>query len=124
MNPQLIEFALRKQRLQFNAERQRTDMMYRLEGFESALNTVDRVRDGFSWVREHAPILSTAALVLVFSRPRVALRLAKRAWIGWMIYRRFQSRPGTKTASLLALPLVRRIAERIIARVAGRFARG
>lgn len=123
MNPQLIEFALRKQRLQINAERQRADMMYRLEGIESALGTVDRVRDGFAWAREHAPLLSTAALVLVFTRPRLALRLAKRVWVGWMIYRRFQGRPGAKTASLLALPLVRRIAERVIARIAGRFAR-
>ncbi|MDO9597798.1 MAG: YqjK-like family protein [Azoarcus sp.] len=120
MNPRLIEFALRKQRLQINAERQRDDMMYRLAGFESALDTVDRVRDGVDWAREHAPLLSGALILLIVSKPRLALRLAKRAWLGWMIFRRVQGSPGSKTG-LLALPLVRRVAGRIASRVVGRF---
>lgn len=120
MNPRLVEFALKKQRLQINAERQRDDMMYRLAGFESALDTVDRVRDGVAWAREHAPLLSGAVIVLIVSKPRVALRLAKRAWIGWMIYRRVQGSPGSKV-SLLALPLLRRVTGPIINRIVRRF---
>lgn len=122
MNPRLVEFALRKQRLQIDAARQREDTMHRLAGFESALDTVDRIRDGFAWAREHAPLLSVAALVLVATRPRLALRLANRAWIGWLVFRRFRGSSGAK-AGLLALPLARRLAERIVGRVAGRFAR-
>lgn len=120
MNPRLIEFALRKQRLQINAERQREDMMYRLAGFESTLDTVDRIRDGVDWAREHAPLLSGAVILFIVSKPRFALRLAKRAWVGWMIYRRVQGRPVSK-AGLLALPLLRRTAGHIVNRVVGRF---
>lgn len=122
MNPRLVEFALRKQRLQLDAERQREFLMYDLERCESVLDTMDRFRDGVDWAREHAPLLSGAALLLVVSRPRLALRLAKRAWFGWMLYRRIHPTSGSK-AGLLALPLLRRVAERIIARIVGRTAR-
>lgn len=88
MNPQIVEFALRKQRLQMRAEQQRADMLGRLEGIESVLNLVDAVRDSVSGLRQHAPLLSAGALLFVVLKPRLALRLARRAWLGWMVYRR------------------------------------
>jgi len=88
MNPQVIEFALRKQRLQMRAAQQRADMLGRLEGVESVLNLVDAMRDSVRGLREHAPLLSAGALLFVVLKPRLAFRLARRAWLGWMLYRR------------------------------------
>ncbi|AWI77236.1 hypothetical protein CEW83_20030 [Parazoarcus communis] len=118
MNPRLIEFALRKQRLQINAERQRDNMVRHLEGVESILDTVDEVRDGVGWARKQAPILSGAALLLIATRPRQAWRLAKRVGIAWLMYRRMQGGSGARV-SLLALPLARRLLERMLRSFAG-----
>ncbi|THF59418.1 YqjK-like family protein [Pseudothauera rhizosphaerae] len=102
MNPRLVEFALRKQRLQIRAEGQREDMLHRLEGFESVLHVADGVRDNLRWAREHAPILSGAALLVVAWKPRLVLRLARRAWLGWVLYRRL-ARPAAPVAGVLGL---------------------
>ena len=118
MNPRLIEFALRKQRLQINAEHQRDVMVRHLEGVESVLDTVDEIRDGASWARKQAPILSGAVLLFIATRPRQALRLAKRIGVGWLLYRRMQGQPGARV-SLLALPLARRLLGRLLRRFAG-----
>jgi hypothetical protein len=88
MNPRHLEIALKKQRLQFRAEMQRENMMRRLEGFESVLDIADTVREQFRWARENAPLLSAGLLILVLRKPRRAFRLARRAWLGWAIYRR------------------------------------
>lgn len=113
MNPRLIDFALRKQALQIRAERQREAMMGHLEGFESALDVVDEIRDGAHWARHHAPLLSGAVLILLASRPRQVFRLAKRASIAWLLYRRLRGESGAN-AGLMAVTLVRRAASRLL----------
>ncbi|HJV24889.1 MAG TPA: YqjK-like family protein [Aromatoleum sp.] len=93
MNPQrvarAVEFALRKQRLQLRAEQQRAQMLQGLERIESVLDVADRVREGVRDLGRQAPLLSAGALLLVVLKPRFALRLAKRVWVGWAVYRRF-----------------------------------
>jgi len=96
MNPKLVEIALRKQRLQLRAERQRTELMAGLAAVDVVLDGVDRLRDGIGWLRQHAPAVSTFALVLLVLRPRFTLRWARRAWLGWQLYRRL--RAGLATA--------------------------
>ncbi|PTD97610.1 YqjK-like family protein [Pseudothauera lacus] len=88
MNARVIELALRKQRLQIQAEGQRADMLRRLEGFESALDVADGVRENLRWASQHTPALSAGAVLFVLWKPRLVLRLAKRAWLGWMLYRK------------------------------------
>lgn len=88
MNPRQIELALRKQRLQFEAARQRAAFVAGLERIDSVLDVVDRVRDQARGLRNHVPLLSVLAFAIVLVRPRQALRVARRAWFGWMIYRR------------------------------------
>ena len=117
MNPRLVEFALRKQRLQFEAERQREQMMDGLAHVESVLDTVDQVRDGVAWAKTQAPILSGTVLVLLATRPRQTFRLARRVWVGWLVYKKLQGSTGSK-AGLIALPLLRRLGERLIRRFA------
>lgn len=90
MNPKLVEIALRKQRLQFRAERERAEMMAGLAAVDVVLDGVDRLRDGVDWLRQHAPAVSTFALVLLLMRPRFTLRWAKRGVLGWQLYRRLR----------------------------------
>lgn len=92
MNPRLLEIALRKQRLQFQAEQQRQELSAGLAVVDSVLDKVDRLRDGVHWLREHAPVVSTFALVLLLLRPRFTLRWARRGWLGWQLYRRLKGR--------------------------------
>lgn len=88
MNPQQVELALRKQRLQFDVERQREALVAGFERIESVLDIVDRARDQARGLRDHVPLLSALAFAIVLLRPRLALRVARRAWFGWVLYRR------------------------------------
>lgn len=109
MNPRLVEFALRKQRLQFRAEAERADMARRLAGIEATLDRVDTLRDGFAWAREKVPLLSVAALVVLVARPRLTLRLVKRGWIGWLVLHRLRGRKATASLLPLVAPLLQRL---------------
>ena len=92
MNPETVartvEFALRKQRLQLRAEQQRVAMLQGLERVESVLDVVDRAREGVKDLGRQAPLLTAGAALLVALKPRLALRIARRAWMGWMLYRK------------------------------------
>lgn len=88
MNPRLLELALRRQRLQFAAEHQREVIVAGLARVESVLDVVDRARDQVRGLRDHVPLLTALALAVVVIRPRGALRAARRAWFGWLLYRR------------------------------------
>ena len=51
-------------------------------------------------------MLSVALLVVLAAKPRLTLRLAKRAWVGWLLMR--QVRGGRLSALLpTAVPLLR-----------------
>lgn len=91
MNAKLLELALRKQRLQLAAERQRTELLAGLAVVDGVLHRLDRLRDGVAWLRQHAPAVSTFVLVLLALRPRFALRWLRRGWVGWQLYRRVRS---------------------------------
>jgi len=88
MNPRQLELALRRQRLQFAVELQRETIVAGLARIESVLDVVDRARDQVRGLRDHVPLLSALALAIVVIRPRGALRVARRAWFGWLLYRR------------------------------------
>lgn len=98
MNPRVLELALRKQRLQIRAEAERSEIVRHLGTIDSALDTVDRLRDrlreNLQWAREKAPLLSVALLVVLVTRPRRALRLAQRGWVGWLLWRRVRGKGG------------------------------
>ena len=106
MNPRQIDLALRKQRLQMRADAQRTDLTRRLAGIDGALDRVDSLRDNLAWAKDKIPVLSVALLVVLAAKPRLTLRLAKRAWVGWLLMR--QVRGGRLSALLpTAVPLLR-----------------
>ena len=106
MDARHVELALRKQRLQLRAETQRADIGRRLAGIDGALDRVDSLRDQLAWAKDKVPVLSVALLVVLAARPRLTLRLAKRAWVGWLLVRQMR---GGKLSALLptAVPLLR-----------------
>ncbi|MEN9492862.1 MAG: hypothetical protein RJA63_3311 [Pseudomonadota bacterium] len=117
MNPRTLELALKKQRLQIRAEAERRQMQQHLAALDAVLDTTDRVHrrvsDTLHWLRDKAPILSTALLVVLIARPRRTLRLARHAWMGWLLFRRNRG----VAASLLLSPAASRIGLRLLARL-------
>ncbi len=106
MDPRQIDLALRKQKLQMRADAQRTDLTRRLAGIDGALDRVDSLRDNLAWAKDKVPLLSVALLVVLAAKPKLTLRLAKRAWVGWLLVR--QARGGRLSALLpTAIPLLR-----------------
>ena len=106
MDPRQIDLALRKQKLQMRADAQRTDLTRRLAGIDGALDRVDSLRDNLAWAKDKIPLLSVALLVVLAAKPKLTLRLAKRAWVGWLLVR--QVRGGRLSALLpTAIPLLR-----------------
>lgn len=101
MNPRQIDLALRKQKLQMRA----------VDAGEpsrqvGALDRVDSLRDNLAWAKDKVPLLSVALLVVLAAKPKLTLRLAKRAWVGWLLVR--QARGGRLSALLpTAIPLLR-----------------
>ncbi|MCV2217207.1 YqjK-like family protein [Thauera sp. Sel9] len=105
MDPRLVDIALRKQRLQLRAEAQREDMTARLAGIEAGLSRLDVVRDQLSWAKEKVPLLSIGVITVLLFKPRLTLRLARRAWLGWLLLR--QAR-GSRLLPF-AVPVLRRL---------------
>jgi YqjK-like protein len=100
MSPKLMALALRKQRLQLRAEQQRADLLAGLAVLDGVLDQVDRLREGVGWLRRHAPVVSTIALLLLVLRPRFTVRWFRRGWLGWQLYRRVR---GGLESALAAL---------------------
>ena len=117
MNPTLLELALKKQRLQLRAETERQQMRQHLAALDLALDGADRlhrrVSDTLHWLRDKAPLLSGALLLVLLSRPRRTLRLARHAWSGWKLLRRNRG----IVASLLLSPVASRLGLRLLARI-------
>ena len=106
MDPRQIDLALRKQKLQMRVDAQRTDITRRLAGIDGALDRVDSLRDHLAWAKDKIPVLSVALIVVLAAKPKLTLRLAKRAWVGWLLVR--QVRGGRLSALLpTAIPLLR-----------------
>lgn len=106
MDARHLDLALRKQKLQLRADAQREDLSRRLDGIDGALDRADGLREHLAWAKERIPVLSVALITVLLVRPRFTLRLAKRAWVGWLLVR--QVRGGQLSALLpAAVPLLR-----------------
>lgn len=90
MSPELVELALRKQRLQFRAATQRDDLARRLGRLQPVFTGINQVQDGALWLRRHPALVAGAASLLLVTRPRTALRWARRAWGGWQLFVRLR----------------------------------
>jgi len=88
MSPELVELALRKQRLQLKSADLRTDFVRHTRTFTPLFHGIDRVADSLRWARDNAPLLSGLGVFLLVARPRTVLRWARRGWFGWQLVRR------------------------------------
>ena len=106
MDSRQVELALRKQKLQLRAEAQRADITDRLAGIDGALDRVDSLREHLAWAKDKIPLLSAALIVVLLAKPKLTLRLARRAWVSWLLARQLR---GGRFAALLpgAIPLLR-----------------
>lgn len=104
MDPRLHALALRKQSLQSRAAGQRANAAWRLEGITGALERVDRLRDRLHSSQPLLPVLTLASVTLLATRPRFALRLVKRGWLGWLLVQRLRGRSASGLLPL-ATPL-------------------
>lgn len=95
MTDRQLELALKRQRLQWQADSQRQDLERHFRVFLPAFNASDRVRNGAIFLRRHPQWLAGAALVLAALRPRRAWRWSKRGFIAWRLWRRLQDKSGT-----------------------------
>lgn len=114
MNRRLFELGLRKEHLRLRIALERADAERRLQGITGALERIDRVRDGvraqLDWSRQKVPVLTLAAITLVATRPRLVLRVARRAWVGWVLLQRLRGRPFAGLLPALA-PLMQRLVQ-------------
>ncbi|HNA67234.1 MAG TPA: YqjK family protein [Rhodocyclaceae bacterium] len=88
MSPELVELALRKQRLQIRSAAQRQALAGHAAAFAPLLRGADAVTDGLRWARRHPALLAGAAAFLLVTRPRRAVRWLRRGWFGWQLVRR------------------------------------
>ncbi|HEX8986651.1 MAG TPA: YqjK family protein [Rhodocyclaceae bacterium] len=81
-----VEFALKKQRLQYRSAELRARFAEYAYGVAPVLRAGDAVVDGVRWIRRHPEVIAAAGLGLVIARPRGVLRWARRgvaAWQAW-----------------------------------------
>ena len=90
MSPELVELALRKQRLQLRSAEQREALVQHAQGLAPVFRGIDRIANGLRWAQSNAPILSGIAVFMLVVRPRAALRWARRGWLGWQMFRRLR----------------------------------
>jgi hypothetical protein len=90
MNGQLLELALKKQRLQFQSDLLRERWCGHVRGVAPAFGVVDGVRAGAQWLRRHPEVTVGAAVALVVARPRTVWRWLKRGVVVWQFWRKGQ----------------------------------
>ncbi|MCX7166422.1 MAG: YqjK family protein [Rhodocyclales bacterium] len=88
MNSTTLELALKKQRLQIASESLRTDFGRYAAGLTPVFSGADVVVEGARWVRRNPQILVAAGIALVVARPKRAWRWARRAFVGWQMWRK------------------------------------
>ena len=90
MNARLLELALKKQRLQSRSAEQRHELAQGLMPLVPFFAVAEKARSWARWVSEH-PAISAGVLVAIFAtRPRIAMRWARRTWWAWQAWRKLR----------------------------------
>jgi hypothetical protein len=90
VNPQRIELALRRQRLQLKAAGQRLALREDLNRLRPVFDVADKVHEGYLAVKRHPEWLVGGALVFVVVKPRVVVRWLRRGLSAWQVARQVQ----------------------------------
>lgn len=90
MESSALELALKKQRLQIAGEGLRSDFARHATGLMPLFVGADMAVVGAQWVRRNPQLVVAAGVALLVIRPRSAIGWARRAFIGWRIWRNFR----------------------------------
>lgn len=91
MNSTTLELALKKQRLQIAGESLRTEFGLCAAGLAPVFSGADCAVDGVRWVRRNPEFLIAAGVALAVARPKRAWRWARRAFVGWQVWRKLRA---------------------------------
>lgn len=92
MTPREHQLALRRQRLQWEAQSQRQELARHLGPFLPAFTAVDKVRAGARFLKQHPGWLAAGAVAIAVLRPRGAWRWGRRGLVAWQLWRKLQDR--------------------------------
>jgi hypothetical protein len=84
-----LALALRQRELVLHSALLRGELLQDLQALEAPLSVVDRVQEGWAWLRANPGVPLAALLVLMLLRPRRVLRWSAKIWWGWRLWRRF-----------------------------------
>lgn len=88
MNSSTLELALKKQRLQIASDTLRAEFGLCAAGLEPAFSAADCAVEGARWLRRNPEVAVAAGVALVVIRPKRAWRWARRAFVGWQVWRK------------------------------------
>jgi hypothetical protein len=90
VNQQLLELALKKQRLQFQSDALREKWCGHVAGLRPVFGVADHIHSGFVWVRRHPALLVGAGVAIAVARPRATWRWLRRGTVAWQFWRNGQ----------------------------------
>ncbi|MCX7156403.1 MAG: YqjK-like family protein [Rhodocyclales bacterium] len=88
MNSTTLELALKKQRLQIASDTLRAEFGLCAAGLAPAFSGADCAVEGVLWLRRNPQFLIAAGVALVVIRPKRSWRWARRAFVGWQVWRK------------------------------------
>lgn len=87
----MLEFALRKQRLQIASEALRADVGRYATGLGPVFTGADYAVEGARWVRRNPQIVVAATVALLVIRPKSFWRWSRRAFVGWQAWQKVRN---------------------------------
>ena len=87
----LMELALRKQHLQFTSDRLRSQLVQSAAIVPPVCHGIDRIVDGWHWLKARPAIPVGVGVALVVARPRSVWRWLRRGFAAWQTWRRARS---------------------------------
>lgn len=88
MNPNLLQLALDKQRLQLQCAAQRDAIAVAATGVAPLLAAVDAVRKGIHWLADNPVLVAGVTAGFVIARPRPLARWVRRGVVAWQAWQR------------------------------------
>lgn len=90
MNPTTLELALKKQRLQIASDTLRAEFGLYAAGLAPAFSGADYAVESVRWLRRNPQVAVAAGVALAVIRPKRAWRWARRAFVGWQVWRKLR----------------------------------
>jgi len=90
VNSTTLELALKKQRLQIAGDTLRAEFGQYATGLAPAFGGADCAVEGVRWLRHNPQLVIATGVALAVVRPKRAWRWARRAFVGWQLWRKLR----------------------------------